>query len=326
MEINMNKDLISIIVPAYNVEKYIDKCIESLINQTYENIEIIIINDGSSDDTEKKVKKYKDKRIKYYKNENQGIGKTRNFGIEVSTGEYLMFVDSDDFLDLDACFLLHDKIIKEKLDIVVCDFYKIYDNLDKEEVLLGNFYNSSLEDNPKLINIINLSPWNKIYRSSIIKNNKIKFVENKKYEDVPFVTEILKRAKKIGKINKPLNYYSIHSNSETTIRDRRCFDIFDILDIVKKQFKDNIYIKDELNKLIVFVVTNYTIQQRVQEDKRVVKEFINKAFKYLEDNVPDYKDKKYYENKHFFRRKIESSKLLTTIYCKTTRIKYAKKR
>ena len=123
----MKKDLISIIVPAYNVEKYISKCIESLINQTYKNIEIIIINDGSRDNTENIIKKFKDKRIKYYKNVNQGIGKTRNFGIDKSNGEFLMFIDSDDFLDIRACEILHNKIKEEKLDLVICDFYKIYD-------------------------------------------------------------------------------------------------------------------------------------------------------------------------------------------------------
>ena len=322
----MKKNLISIIVPVYNTEKYLNKCIDSLINQTYKNIEIIIINDGSTDNSEKIIKKYKDKRIKYYKNSNQGIGKTRNFGIEKSNGEFIMFVDSDDFLDLEACEILHNKIIKEDLDLVVCDYYKIYDNLTSEEIKLENFENTSLKEKPQLINIINLSPWNKIYRLNLIKNNNIFFIENKKYEDVPFVTCALKKAYKIGKVNKPLNYYAIHSNSETTIRDRRCFDIFDILDIVKKQFIDDTYIKNELNKLIVFVVTNYTLQQRAQKDKNVAREFIDKAFDYLEENVPDYKNKKYYKGKNFIRRKIESNKKLTKIYCKVARIKYVNKK
>ena len=89
---------ISIIVPIYNSEKYLNKCIDSLINQTEKNIEIILVNDGSTDNSEEIIKEYKDKRIKYYKNKNQGIGKTRNFGIEQATGSYIMFVDSDDYI------------------------------------------------------------------------------------------------------------------------------------------------------------------------------------------------------------------------------------
>ena len=94
---------ISIIVPVYNSYKYLNKCIDSLINQTKKEIEIIIINDGSTDDSEKIIKSYKDDRIKYYKNKTQGIGKTRNFGIKKACGKFLMFIDSDDYIALDCC-------------------------------------------------------------------------------------------------------------------------------------------------------------------------------------------------------------------------------
>ena len=99
----MNKADISIIVPIYNTEKYLNKCIDSIINQTKKELEILLINDGSTDNSEKIIKTYKDKRIKYFKNKNQGIGKTRNFGIEKATGKYLMFLDSDDYLEKNAC-------------------------------------------------------------------------------------------------------------------------------------------------------------------------------------------------------------------------------
>ena len=85
------KNKISIIVPIYNSEKYLKKCIDSLINQTEQELEIILINDGSTDNTEKIIKKYKDPRIKYYKNDNHGIGYTRNFGIDISSGEYILY-------------------------------------------------------------------------------------------------------------------------------------------------------------------------------------------------------------------------------------------
>ena len=93
---------ISIIVPMYNSEKYIKKCLESILNQTYEDFEVLLVNDGSTDKTESIVNRYNDKRIKYIKNKKSGIGKTRNLGIDKSKGEYLMFVDSDDYLDKSA--------------------------------------------------------------------------------------------------------------------------------------------------------------------------------------------------------------------------------
>ena len=124
---------ISIIVPIYNAENYIKKCIDSLIHQTKQELEFILVNDGSTDHTEEILLEYKDKRIKYFKNKNQGIGKTRNFGISKATGKYLMFVDSDDFLEKDACEVLYKKALQEDSDLVICDFYKLYENGTLEE-------------------------------------------------------------------------------------------------------------------------------------------------------------------------------------------------
>ena len=174
---------ISIIVPIYNAEKYLNKCIDSLINQTKKELEFILVNDGSTDDTEKIIKSYKDERIKYFKNKNQGIGKTRNFGIEKSTGKYIMFLDSDDYLEEDACEKLFQKASKDKLDLVICDYYKLYENNKKEDVKLLSFKNTSLKETPNLLTDVNLAPWNKIYKRELITKNKIKFVEDLKYED-----------------------------------------------------------------------------------------------------------------------------------------------
>lgn len=311
----MNKKDISIIVPIYNAEKYLNKCIDSIINQSKKELEIILINDGSTDNSENIIKKYADKRIKYFKNKNQGIGKTRNFGIEKATGKYIMFLDSDDFLELNACEKMFEKVEKDKLDIVICDYYRYFDNGNKEEVKLPNFKNSSLKDNPDII-CEHLSPWAKIYKTDLIKKNNIKFVENLKYEDAPFVIEALDCAKKIGKVNLPLNYYVIHEKSETTVRDEKVFDIIQIIDIIRKYTKNKKYLKEKIDKLTVRIITNYTIQQRMQEDKNVGIRFINEAFSYLKKEVPDYKNNKYFENRSFFKRTIEKNMLLTKIYVK----------
>ena len=309
---------ISIIIPAYNAEKYIKKCLDSIVNQTKEELEIIVINDGSTDKTEDIVKAYKDKRIKYYKNKNQGIGKTRNFGIEKANGNYIMFIDSDDYIEKDTCEKMYSKAKNDDLDIVICDFYKEYDNGNIEEIHTNSFKNSSLEDNPDIITEY-LCPWAKIYNRKMIVDNKIKFVENLKYEDAPFVIKALCNAKKIGKIDECLNYYLIHGNSETTVRDRRCFDILQIIDIIRNDTRNFDYLKEKIDKLTVRIITNYTIQQRMQKDKRIGMEFIDKAFDYLKEEVPDYKSNKYYQNRSVLKRIIEKNKLLTKLYCKLYR-------
>ena len=310
-----SKNDISIIVPIYNAEKYLKKCIDSLINQTKKEIEIILINDGSTDNSEDIIKEYKDKRIRYFKNKNQGIGKTRNFGIEKATGKYIMFVDSDDYIENDECEKLYDKAINCNLDLVICDFYKVYDSGDIEQVCTPNFEESSLKENPDIITEY-LCPWAKLYSRKMIMDNNIRFVENLKYEDAPFVIEALCNSKKIGKVNECLNYYAIHSNSETTVRDKRCFDILKIIDKIRKYTKDKDYLKEKIDKLTVRIITNYTIQQRMQSDKRIAMKFIDKAFTYLKKEIPDYKNNKYYENRSLLKRTIEKNKFLTKVYCK----------
>ena len=306
---------ISIIVPIYNAEKYLNKCLDSLINQTKKELEFILINDGSTDTSEEIIKNYKDNRIKYFKNKNQGIGKTRNFGISKAQGKYLMFLDSDDYLALDACEKLYDKAEKEKLDIVMNDFIKIFDDGRKEYIKQPNFKNSSLKNNPNIISE-NLSPWAKLYSTKLIKKNNIKFVEDLKYEDAPFVIEALDKANNIGKINEALNYYVIHGNSETTVLDKRVFDILKIVDIIRKYSQGKEYLKEKIDELTVRIITNYTIQQRNQKEKETAIKFIDKAFDYLKKEIPDYKNNKYYKNRGIIKRTIEKNKLLTKIYVK----------
>lgn len=304
---------ISIIVPIYNSEKYLNKCIDSLINQTEKNIEIILVNDGSTDNSEEIIKEYKDKRIKYYKNKNQGIGKTRNFGIEQATGSYIMFVDSDDYIEKNACEKMYNKAVNENLDVVLCDFYKEYDNGNIEEIHTNSFNNSSLKENPNIITDY-LCPWAKIYDRKMIIDNNIKFVENLKYEDAPFVIKALCTAKKIGKIDECLNYYLIHDNSETTVRDKKCFDILQIIDIIRNYTSNFDYLKEKIDELTVRIITNYTIQQRQQSSQETAMDFIDKAFDYLKKEVPDYKNNKYYIGRSIVKRTIEKNRLLTKLY------------
>ena len=308
---------ISIIVPIYNAEKYLNKCIKSLINQTKQELEFVLVNDGSTDTSEDIIKSYKDKRIKYFKNKNQGIGKTRNFGIDKATGKYIMFLDSDDYLATHACEELFNKAEKENLDLVINNFYRVDEETEKqEEVKIPEFQNTTLKENKNLLLDVNLAPWNKLYKTELLKKNKIKFVENLKYEDAPFVIEAMDKAKKIGYLNKYLNYYVIHKNSETTVRDQKVFDIIEIVDKIRTYFSKRKEFTEPVDKLSVRILTNYTIQQRVQLDKEVGMKFIDRAFQYMKENIPDYKDNKYYKNRGLLRRTIEKNRFLTKLYCK----------
>ena len=305
---------ISIIVPIYNASKYLKKCLDSLVNQTKKELEFILINDGSTDDSESIIKSYKDSRIKYFKRSNHGIGKTRNFGINKAVGKYIMFLDSDDYLEENACEELYKKIEKEKLDVVVCDFYRV-DSNSKEVEKIISFKNTSLKDNPNLLLNINLAPWNKIYRSALIKNNNIKFIEDLKYEDAPFVALSLLKSKKIGKVDKPLINYTIHEKSETTVRDERIFDIIKIVDIIRSYFKDYSWSREVIDTLTIKILVNYNIQGRNIKDKDMRNKFIDETFSYFEKNIPNYKSNIYFKERSMLKSFIEKSKVLSKLYC-----------
>ena len=305
---------ISIIVPVYNTSKYLNKCINSLLNQTLEDIEIILINDGSTDESDSIIKKYKDKRIKYIHKKNEGIGKTRNLGIEIASGEYLSFIDSDDYVEADFCEKMYNKAIKDNCDIVICDFYKDIDST-LEYIKIESFKDNSLNKNPNILNIVNLGPCNKIYKRNLFENRNNRFVENLKYEDAPFVCKVLLSAKKIGKVDEYLAHYVIHDKSETTTRDERIFDILKITDIIVKELKKYDYMHDAMINIVVMILTDYTIQQRYINDLELRNKFINESFSYLNALDINWKKCSYLKKFSWLKRKIKSSKILTKAYC-----------
>ena len=304
--------MISIIIPCYNAEKTIKRCLESVISQTYKNIEIVIINDGSTDKTDSIIKKYiNDNRIKYYNRSNHGIGKTRNFGIKEATGEYITFLDSDDYLPNDAIDNLYKLAQKNKLDLVVSDYYVDNKNIKSEKI--KSFPITNIKKNPNLIFDINLAPWNKLYKKELIEN--IKFEENLKYEDAPFVIESIIKAKRIGKLDKETYYYVVNSNSETTIRDERIFDIFKILDIIGRLVENKKELTEVYKTLCIRIICNYNIQQRYQKKLKTANRFINKGFYYMKKVDPKYKHSVYFKNRSKNKALIEKNKFLTKLYC-----------
>ena len=304
---------VSVIVPVYNTEKYLKNCIDSLLKQNFEDYEIIVINDLSPGNAEEIIKSYNDKKIVYIKNKtNKGIGYNRNLGVKEAKGEYVCFIDSDDYVKEDFISKMYNYSKENNLDLCVCDYVNVDEKGNTlEEFNLSNFGITNYEENNKILCEINLGPCNKLFKKDMLIKNKIKFSEKLKYEDLSFVALSIKNSAKIGKINEQLNYFTVHKNSETTTRDKRVFDIFKQLDIVRNEYKSGKY----LDELTVSVLLNYTIQQRYQIDKDTQSKFIDDAFKYLNDNNIDYKHSEYIKNRTLFKRTIEKSKNLTKIYC-----------
>ncbi len=301
---------VSIIIPAYNADAYIQKGINSLINQTYKNIEIIVINDGSSDKTKYIVENIKDKRIILINNENHGIGYSRNLGIKKSTGDYIMFMDSDDYFDDNYVELMEDYIEKNNCDLVVSNYIidskkNIPITLEKENRVLEG----SSKD--KFILKINPAPWNKIYKRDLVLNKS--FPTNLKYEDVPFVIECMLDAPKIGFLNKYPYHYVMHANNETTSRnDERLFDIFQICDILKKIYEkyNYPYFCDSFVKIFIYYIKN----AKYIKSRKIRRKFLKSIYKYLNEVDKNWRKCEYLNDLNYFKKLILVNEFLANVY------------
>ena len=216
----MNGPLVSIIVPIYNVEEYLERCIDSIIKQTYKNLEIILVNDGSTDKSGQICEEYakKDRRIVYISKKNEGQSIARNAALVIRKGEYVAFVDSDDYLSL--CFIeeLYKQLQLFKADISVCEFEYVNASekiikkkkyISKEGIIeKDEFFRMETTDFYMFCNAL----WNKLFRSKIWDN--LRFLPGKHAEDSFAMTEYIKSSEKIAAIRKPLYYYNQRNTSE----------------------------------------------------------------------------------------------------------------
>lgn len=217
--------MISIIVPAYKSEKTIGKCIESLINQTYKDIEIIIVIDGISDNTYEKAKEYEtlDSRVRVVKKENEGVSSARNMGIRLAKGEYIQFLDSDDYAEAKLCEKLISAVEKDASQLVICGFYheflsKTYKKLpvDAGSYLLNDF--SKQYTQLYLSGFLNM-PWNKLYEKKLIKD--MFPTDISLGEDLEFNLKYMKSINKISVIDEPLIHYIQNNGSENLSTKKR---------------------------------------------------------------------------------------------------------
>ena len=206
-------DKISIIVPIYNVEKYLRDCIESIINQTYTNIEIILVNDGSTDSSLEICKEYAEKndKIKIVNKKNGGLSDARNYGLEHATGKYIMFVDSDDYLALNSCEVLYNAIKDTEFEFVTANFaFTDSEGIPwKRPMFSDKFQNTPLdiEDYKKSFYLVNSAVWNKIFKKEFLDNNHLKFEVGLLAEDAVFTTLAFLKAKKTYYIKDIVYYY-----------------------------------------------------------------------------------------------------------------------
>ena len=218
---------VSVIIPVYNVERYLKRCIDSLIGQNYSNIEILLIDDGSKDASLSICKEYeaKDSRIQVFHKENEGLGLTRNYGIKKSVGEYITFVDSDDYLIPDAINSMVSIATEYEVDVVIANMYyknekmkvtlseRIYTDNEIKDILLTHM----MGNHGKRMDAISYTATAKLFRKKLFDNNNIQFPSERKliWEDLAFSVELYPLCKKVYVLHKPIYYYCFNEGSLT---------------------------------------------------------------------------------------------------------------
>ena len=283
---------VSVIIPVYNVENYLRKCLDSLVNQTLKDIEIIVVNDGSPDNSQEiideYVKKYPKKVVSVIQ-ENGGQGTARNTGLLYAKGEYIGYVDSDDYVEENMYEELYKKAKEDDSDIVICGNNVVkenYDFLSKEEVdkefLLGK-----------------MAVWNKIYKKNIIVDNKIQFRSKVWYEDLDFTMKVYFSSKKISYVDKPLYNYLLREgstmNNNNIKRNLELIEAFDSLIDYCKDKKIYNKAKDEIEFLCIYHMYIFAITRVLNTNNNYKAKIaiINKFRDYINSNFPNYKQNKY---------------------------------
>lgn len=227
----MKNDIISIIVPVYNVEMYLERCLDSIVNQTYKNLEILLIDDGSTDKSGIICDEYsrKDNRIRVFHKNNEGQAEARNVGLRQANGDYIMFVDSDDMVDKEMCQTLLKIMLRNDVDFVMCNFLSIYTNEYKKKNI-NKFKNGQLYTGRQGLELhVKKGPtelavvWNKLYKTELFRRYNLFFVKGRIHEDELICKYILYYTRKFIYIDKMLYMYFRRNDSTMGKIDRKRF-------------------------------------------------------------------------------------------------------
>lgn len=294
---------LSIIIPCYNVSKYINKCIDSVLNSELKDIEIIAINDGSKDNTLELLKQYKDDRLIIIDKKNEGVAQARNDGLKKASGEYITFLDSDDYIEPDMYLKMYEKAHKNKLDLVACDVFMEYP--DHTVTIKSNINDDST--NKDLMIDAYAVIWNKLYRKEILKGLLFSKGINL-CEDVEFLYKIYSKVNKVGSVNESFYHYIQRENSLTYVYDDKIYHVIKVMDDIIKYYKENnlydLYIDELEYSYVRYCYGTFIKRLAKTKNKKKFKEGIKFAKEKVKINFPNYKKNKYIniknkKNKYF---------------------------
>ncbi len=292
------KDLVTLVIPVYNIEKYISQCIESVIKQTYRNLQIIVVDDGSKDSSAGIILAYQetDNRIIYLKKENGGLSDARNYAYPYIQGDYVIFVDGDDYLEYNAVELLIESAMHNNADIVECAYYQDFSSYKKLKSV------SKYEGNDFLA-FGCYAVWNKMYSANLLKKSGVLFLKGINYEDINFNAKILPYVKSKTYIDVPLYNYVQRNNSICHVYDEKIKMIYTSLTDIKHFYEKNGFMSkyaDGVEYLFIRELYGGTFfRTRKIQEKKLRKEILKETQQFLSENFPNYMENNYLKKKSY---------------------------
>lgn len=309
---------VSVVVPIYNVEKYIKKCMDSLVNQTLQEIQIIFVNDGSTDESGNIAKEYASKypnKIIYLEKENGGLSDARNFGMRYAEGEYIAFLDSDDYVENTMYEEMYNKALQENSDYVECDF--VWEYPDKTKKDKRNSYNNKKE----MLTNVRVVAWNKLIKREILEKNNISFPKGLRYEDIEFTYKLIPYLNKVSYVDKEFVHYVQRNNSIANVQNERTAEIFTIFDNIIKYYQEKGFYeeyKEELEYSYSRILLCSSLKRICKiKDSKTRKKLIEETFEKLYQQFPLWKENKILNNRSIKNMYMKSiNKFTYPIYTK----------
>ncbi|MBN2790214.1 MAG: glycosyltransferase [Candidatus Delongbacteria bacterium] len=297
----INDIYITVIIPAFNVGNFVSKTLDSLKNQTFQNFEIIVVNDGSTDSTLDVINSYKDifSNYRVIDQENKGVSKSRNIGIELSIGKYICFIDGDDHVENNYLELMYNKIIENGSDMVYCGYTEVLTDGSVFRTYLDRYKYTEgvLSGKDVLLKYLKSETymyiWSILFDKKLLENNKIRFYENISYgEDQIFNYESLAKANRVSCVNKELLIYLRHDQGTMqNLKNLKYLTILKSLYHLEKKFIDqkedskiiNAVKYDKIVRTTVMILTNWAVLKEEKKyfslrKRKIIKYFLRRAF------------------------------------------------
>ena len=285
---------VSVIVPVYNVEKYLRKCLDSLVNQTLDDIEILVINDGSPDQSQMIIEEYQRNYsfLKGYMKKNGGLADARNFGLQYAKGKYIGFIDSDDSVELDMYEKMYEKAEETQADLVVCDLEYVWENESKEPMRMAGLNHIDGKSERQSLFTSPLFAWNKLYRREFFLNTGLQYSVGKWYEDIPVTVPLFAEAKRIAYVPQVMIHYLQRSSSIMgSGYDKRMYHIFDQMKFIYEYYHDHGLFdayKEEIEYLFVEHLMLYGAFRFLRTEH--YKELCSESFRMMKTYFPEYRN------------------------------------